>query len=61
MDRFSMADVAIAAERIVVQCVAGAKYSVGGMSDVGNGAGSFFVGLGGRPRVDRWRRGEMSG
>ena len=47
-----MADVAIAAERIVAQCVAGMKYSVGGMSDVGSGPGSFYVGLGGRARGD---------
>lgn len=52
-----MADVAIAAERIVGECVVGEKYSVGGRTDVGNGEGSFYVGLGGLVKEEGGRGG----
>lgn len=48
VDRFRMVDVAVAAERVVEECVEGVKYAVGGMTDVGSGRKGFYVGVGGR-------------
>ena len=51
-DTFRMVDVAIAAHRIVTQCVIGARYQVGGTADVGRIADNFYVGVGGLLRTN---------
>lgn len=45
-DTFRMVDVAITAQNIVKKCLVGAKYPLGGFSDVGPTAGNFFLGVG---------------
>ena len=45
-DTFRMVDVAAAAQRIVDECVTGAKYAVGGTAGVGTAVEDFYVGLG---------------
>ena len=47
-DRFRIVDVAIAAERVVSQCMDGKKHSVEGITDVGSRRDRFFVGVGGK-------------
>lgn len=47
VDKFRMIDVSVAAERVVSDCVAGRKYSIGGLTDVGTFADNFYVGVGG--------------
>lgn len=46
-DRFRYLDVAFAAHRIAEQCVEGAKYAIGGVSDIGTVEDKFYVGLSG--------------
>ena len=46
-DTFRMVDVAVAAHEIVRKCVVGARYPVGGTTDVGPVDLNFFVGVGG--------------
>ena len=45
-DTFRMVDVAITAQNIVTRCLVGAKYPLGGFSDIGSTAGDFFLGVG---------------
>ena len=45
-DTFRMVDVAITAQKIVTECLVGAKYPLGGFSDIGSTAGNFFLGVG---------------
>lgn len=52
VDTFSMADVAVTADRIVDQCVTGTKYGWGGTSQVGSPSEFFYVAVGGVP-LDR--------
>ena len=44
-DTFRLVDVALAAHRIVGECIVGARYPLGGTADVG--ANDFYVGVGG--------------
>ena len=56
---FRLVDVALTAQRIVGECVVGAKYPIGGTADVGLIADRFYVGVGGLtlPDVERGSRG----
>lgn len=51
-DRFRFLDVAYAAHRIIDRCIEGAKYAVGGVSDVGTVADKFYVGVAGMDPAD---------
>ncbi|CAF9940761.1 hypothetical protein IMSHALPRED_002159 [Imshaugia aleurites] len=51
-DTFRIVDVALAAQRIITECVIGAKYPVGGTACVGTVADDFYVGVGGLPKPD---------
>ena len=46
-DTFRLVDVALAAHRIVKECIVGARYPIGGTADVGPVANNFYVGVGG--------------
>lgn len=46
-DRFRYVDVIYAAHRIIERCMEGAKYAVGGISDVGTVKDKFYVGVAG--------------
>lgn len=46
-DRFRIVDIAIAAERVVSQCIDGRKVNMEGVVDVGSREDLFFVGVGG--------------
>ena len=46
-DTFRVVDVALAAHRIVKECIVGARYPIGGTADVGPIANNFYVGVGG--------------
>lgn len=48
-DTFRLADVAVAAHRIINKCVIESKYKVGGSVDVGTTEESFYVCVGGIP------------
>ena len=56
---FRLIDVALTAQRIVGECVVGAKYPIGGTADVGLIADRFYVGVGGLtlPGLQRGSRG----
>ena len=45
-DTFRMVDVAITAQNIITECLVGAKYPLGGFSDIGPTAGNFFLAVG---------------
>lgn len=51
-DRFRFVDVAYAAHRVTERCVEGAKYAIGGISDVGTVKDKFYVGVAGMDPVD---------
>ena len=49
---FRLVDVALAAHRIVAECIVGARYPIGGTADVGRTADKFYVGVGGLSSPD---------